>query len=73
MDIFEEMKIKFTAISDSITMLDKEDAESLFSRPTIDKYLAGNIVKLDIAEKLFNFFSEKIQNRVEKMQNENIL
>ena len=63
-----ELKEKFAAISDSITIEDKAAAETIMSRPTIDKYLSGDITKIETAEKLLGFLNKRIQKRIRKVQ-----
>lgn len=61
------LKEKFETIAEAITPEDKKEAESIVSRPTIDKYISGDIVKIETGEMLFNFFYERIQARAMKM------
>jgi hypothetical protein len=64
-DLKKAFSKKFLELKPNITGPDKlEAAETLnISRPTIDKYLNGIVVKLDIAESLYTFFSAKVNQR----------
>lgn len=66
---------RLVEIAEEVTVSDRQDAEIKIpiSRPTLDKYLSGDIVKIDTATKLVQFFSEKIKARLELINATNIM
>lgn len=64
-DLKKQFSKKLQELKPNVTGSDKLEAEKTLriSRPTIDKYLNGVVVKLDIAEPLYTFFSAKVNQR----------
>jgi hypothetical protein len=62
-------------ISLNITPKDKADARKTISisRPTLDSYLSGDIKNLEKAEALVVFFTNKIQNRIDRLRETNLV
>jgi ribosomal protein S20 len=60
---------KLKELSANVSLKDKEDAidELEISRPTIEKYLNGNVVKMDTADRLIKFFSKRIIKRMAEL------
>ena len=58
---------KLVTLSQGITIAERAEAEKEIpvSKPTLDKYLAGDIVKIDTALKLIEFFAKKVRARLE--------
>lgn len=54
----------------NITASDKEEAckKTNTSRPTLDRYLKGEIKNLDRAIKIINFFKGKVKARVSQLK-----
>jgi predicted transcriptional regulator len=61
---------KLKQLSPNVSLQDKADAKKAvgISRPTIEKYLNGNVVKMDTADKLIKFFSKRILRRVMELE-----
>lgn len=61
---------RLKALGVNLTAQDKLDAmkELEISRPTLDKYLHGNAVKIETATKLIQFFEIRIQERKNELQ-----
>jgi hypothetical protein len=57
----------------SITAKDRKEAEEKIpiSRPTLDKYLAGKIVKIDTAINIIKFFTNKANQHLEELKQRN--
>ena len=68
------LKKKLIALSTSLTIEDREEAETVIglSRPTLDKYMSGDIAKIETATKLVEFFSAKIKGRIKRIKKTNI-
>lgn len=50
-----------------------EAVETLdISRPTIDKYLSGDVSKIDVGTRILEFFSRKIKERIDLIMSANI-
>jgi hypothetical protein len=66
---------KLSAIKDSVTPADRAaaEAEIPISRPTLDKYLSGDIVKVDTGEKLLRFLAARIKERIENIRATNLV
>jgi len=64
-DIRSMLKDKMLEISLGITPQERVDAckKLNLSRPTMDKYLSGDIAKIEPAEKIINHFSRIIKKR----------
>lgn len=65
---------KLESLKPNITGQDKLEAvlKTGISRPTIDKYLSGDVTKIDIADKLIKFFSRKVNQRIESLRKSNV-
>jgi hypothetical protein len=63
MDLKQQCSKKLIKLAANITNEDKDNAEKEIpvSRPTLDKYLKGDVVKLDIAVKLIKFLSARVK------------
>lgn len=63
MDLKQQCSKKLIKLAANITNEDKDHAEKEIpvSRPTLDKYLKGDVVKLDIAVKLIKFLSTRVK------------
>lgn len=74
-NIVELLKEKLITLSTSVTPAEKVEAEAEvgLSKPTVDKYLAGDIRKIETATKLVQFFSKKVQERIEKIRETNLI
>jgi len=61
---------KLLTLSEGITPTDKAEAEAELpiSKPTLDKYLNGEVVKIETAMKLITFFSQKVKERRKLIQ-----
>lgn len=57
-----EIKDKIQEIAKSLQYGDKARAirEIPISEPTLNKYLNGQIIKIDLAEKIIKFFSNEV-------------
>jgi len=66
---------KLKQLSPNVSLLDKVGAQSelKISRPTIDKYLNGNVVKMDTADRLIKFFTKRINKRVQVLNDTNVV
>lgn len=60
---------KLLNISKNITVSDRSDSlqECDITRPTLDRYLRGDIVKIDTAMGLIKFFDKRISARVKEL------
>ena len=58
---------KLKALNNNVTPKDKVEAEKHFSRPTIDKYLSGDVTKLQTAIDLIKFFDKKVNDRIKSI------
>lgn len=69
------LSTKLSALKDSITTSDREAAESEIpiSRPTMDKYLSGDIAKIDTGERLLIFLSNRIKDRINTIRETNLV
>lgn len=58
---------KLITLSEGITIAERVEAEKEIpvSKPTLDRYLAGKIIKIETAEKLITFFSTKVKARLQ--------
>jgi hypothetical protein len=68
------LKKKLIALSSSLTIEDRDEAMTVIglSRPTLDKYMAGDIAKVETATRLVEFFSARIKERLKRIQKTNI-
>jgi hypothetical protein len=59
---------KLEALLPLITVDDRKEIveQKIVSRPTLDNYLAGNIVKIDTANTILEFFTKRINRRVDR-------
>ena len=75
MDAKTILSTKLSALKDSVTPADRELAESELpiSRPTMDKYLSGDIVKIDTGERLLLFLSKRIKERIKSIRETNLV
>ena len=69
---------KLLLLSESTSVSEKEEAMSVLgiSRPTLDKYLSGDmdkIAKVDVATELNQFLSKKVKARMEKIRETNLV
>jgi predicted site-specific integrase-resolvase len=69
---------KLLVVSDNVSVQEKEEAmETLgISRPTLDKYLSGDIEKIskvETATELLQFLQEKVRQRIEKIRETNLV
>lgn len=64
------MKEKLIAFSECVTYQDRNNAAGHLgiSRPTVDSYLAGNVVKVKTAEDLIDFFEGVIKEAKKQIQ-----
>lgn len=69
-DIRTMLSDKMIEISNGTTAKEKADACTILgiSRPTLDKYLSGDTVKIDIAEMILDHFSKIIKKRLNSIQ-----
>ena len=60
---------KLESLVKNITVTDRTDAvtEIPISRPTLDRYLNGEIIKAETAIKLIRFFSNRITARMKEL------
>lgn len=58
---------KLQALNKNITPQDKIAAGGICSRPTLDKYLSGDVVKIQTAIDLINFFEKKVNDRIKSL------
>lgn len=65
---------KLGHLSNNITEKEKLEAQlSLpISRPTLDKYLKGDVIKIDTATQLIQFFTEKVNDRTRVLAETNL-
>ena len=61
---------KLALLSTNIDASDKLEAKRKLnlSMPTIDKYLSGDIIKIDTAVKLIGFFTRIVKKRTKDLQ-----
>lgn len=61
---------KLKDLSKNITVEDRTEAESYvpMSRPTLDKYMLGDIANIDKATRLIKFLTDKVNERFEKLR-----
>lgn len=66
-NVRELLSEKISSLSSGLTAEEKVHAmESVgISRPTLDKYLSGDIVKIDTATQLFEFLRKTVQARID--------
>lgn len=69
-DLRAECVDKLKSFDGNITGTDKVDAckELVISRPTLDKYLGGDISNIDTAISIIGFFNGRISKRREKLK-----
>lgn len=77
-NIKEYLAGKLKDFSNSISEDEKIEAMALceITRPTLDRYLSGDIEKLakiDTATKLFQFLKEKVNSRIEIIGETNLV
>ena len=67
MDANKMVSNRLIILAKSISVDEKVEAMELFgiSRPTVDKYLCGDVSKVDLATNLVQFFAEKVKHRME--------
>lgn len=60
---------RLTSFDGNITAQDKLDAMEFadISRPTLDKYLNGDVPKIETATKLIQFFEGKVRERMKEL------
>ncbi len=65
---------KLEFLSNNITP--KEKAEAMvsleISKPTLDKYLKGGMIKIETATKLIQFLTEKVNDRTKVLTETNV-
>ena len=68
------LKKKLIALSSSLTIEDRDEAMTVIglSRPTLDKYMTGDIAKVETATKLVEFFSMRLRERIRRIKKTNI-
>lgn len=73
-DLKKTCEQKLQALIPNITPDDKKEVVSLkiVSRPTLDKYLDGEIVKIDTATTLIDFFTNKVKTRLAQLRKTNV-
>lgn len=75
----EDLKLEYSkrlkALEVNLTSKDKMDAEKELnlSRPTIDKYLNGSVPKLEIGKMLVQFFTGRVQERINELREMNLV
>jgi len=70
-DLKNQCSKKLIELSKSIESSDKSKAEKKLdlSRPTVDKYLSGDVFKISTATKLIKFFNGIVNKRTKELQN----
>lgn len=65
---------KLEVLSKNITSAEKIESLDIvgISRPTLDKYLNGDIVKIETATKLIQFFTGKVKDRLNELRETNV-
>jgi hypothetical protein len=73
-DLKKAYSKKLELLRPNLTGPDKTEAcqELNISRPTIDKYLSGNVAKIDIADKIIKFLSERVNQRIKDLRETNV-
>jgi hypothetical protein len=73
-DLKKAYSRKLEALRPNVTGPEKTEAcQKLgLSRPTLDKYLSGNVAKIDIADKIIKFLSKKVGHRIEELRKVNV-
>lgn len=68
-DLKSQVIQKLKGLEGNITGLDKTQAcEKLkISRPTLDKYLSGDVSNVDTGISIFEFFNGKITRRIQRL------
>jgi hypothetical protein len=69
-DLKKAYSKKLELLRPNITGPDKTEAcqELNISRPTLDKYLSGNVAKIDKADLLVKFLSAKVNQRIKDLK-----
>lgn len=65
---------KLGLLSGNITEKEKLEAQINLpiSRPTLDKYLKGDVAKIETATQLIQFFTEKVNDRTKVLSETNV-
>ncbi len=65
---------KLTALEKNLTADDKQAAMAHcnISRPTLDKYLNGDVAKIDTATSLVAFLGERVNQRMRELKLSNV-
>jgi len=65
-DLKKECSKTLIALEKNVIAADRTDAMTVlnFSRPTIDNYLAGKVNKIDVAFKIIEFMSKRVNDRI---------
>lgn len=65
-NIKELLKEKILLLNKNVTPEERAEAEKVIeiSRPTLEKYLSGDIVKIETATRLVKFLNKKVQKRL---------
>lgn len=61
-------------LSKNITLEDREDAQKKMpiSRPTLDRYLKGEVIKIGTATRLIKFFDKRTIARIKDLEQSNV-
>lgn len=59
---------KLSALLPLINADDKKEIvkQGIVSRPTLDSYLDGNIIKIEVAQQIIEFLSKRVNQRIAK-------
>lgn len=65
---------KLELLSGNITTKEKLEAmiNLPISKPTLDKYLKGDVIKIETATQLIQFFTEKVNERTRVLEEQNV-
>lgn len=74
-DVRTQLEEQLKAIGEVATPNDLKEAEIKLkvSKRTLDKYLQGNIVRLDTTLSLIEFFSERLSKRYQEIREVNLI
>lgn len=69
-DLKQECSKTLKALSPNLTPVDKLNAttETGYSRPTVEKYLKGDVIKIEVATDLIKFFSGVVNKRIKELR-----
>lgn len=67
-DLKKVYQDRLNALLPLINADDKKEItkQNIVSRPTLDDYLKGNIVKIEVAHKIIEFLSKRVNQRISR-------